>query len=71
MHQVPRIAGVPRFIVTDGVRHGGAVATCLVRRDLIAAAEHEMMLMYSAGYAWERLRTRRQPATLEQPAIGA
>ena len=71
MHQVPRIAGVPRFIITDGMRHGAALATSLARRDQIAAAEHEMMLMYSAGYAWERLRTRRPAATLEHRALGA
>jgi hypothetical protein len=70
MHQVPRIAGVPRFIITDGMRHAAALASGLARRDWVAAAKHEMMLMYSAGYAWERLRTPRSAGTLAARAMG-
>lgn len=71
MHQVPRIAGVPRFIITDGLRHAASLAASLLRRDQIAAALHEMMLIYSAGYAWERLRSGRLAVTVPPNALSA
>ncbi len=62
---IKRIRGVPRFMIGEMLRHTARLVASLVRRDLRSSVEHEMMLAYYAGYAWEDWRRhegRRRPA---------
>src|SRR5581483_10780434 len=48
--RVPKVAGVPRFMLGSAVRDGCGWLRALVSRDAIDRARHEMMLCYFAGY---------------------
>ena len=64
-----RVAGVPLFALRAMARHVLDGLGSLLRRDVIGATRHEMMLAYYAGFAWEdwrfarsaRLRPRSDP----------
>jgi glycosyltransferase involved in cell wall biosynthesis len=58
--KVKRIAGLPKYVLGDLVRHAGRFAGAVTRRDGIAAAEHEMALAYYLGYGWEAWRQSRR-----------
>ena len=62
LRTVPRISGVPRFVLGEMASHARGLAAGLLKRDRTGAAEEEMMLMYSLGYFREAWRTRREPA---------
>jgi hypothetical protein len=57
--RVRRLFGVPLFIVRCFVTDVVAAALALLRGHLRAAAEHEMMAWYAAGYIVERIRARK------------
>jgi glucosyl-dolichyl phosphate glucuronosyltransferase len=61
----PRIAGVPRFVYRQLAHHSWNALRECVRRHSAEAAEQEMLMIYSAGYAVESCRDfldRRGPA---------
>jgi glucosyl-dolichyl phosphate glucuronosyltransferase len=61
----PRIAGVPRFVYRELAQHSWRAFRESMRRHSAAAAEQEMLLIYSAAYAVESCRDfldRRGPA---------
>jgi glycosyltransferase involved in cell wall biosynthesis len=56
LSDVPRIAGVPRFVLGELVEHAWKALRAWLRRRPAEAAEQEMLLFYSAGYALESCR---------------
>jgi len=69
MQDARRIAGVPLFTFGELYRHVVRSLTAIVRRDVDSAVEHEMMVAYYAGYAWEEWRRHAQWKR-ELPAAG-
>ena len=59
VQDVKRIGGVPLFTLGEFCRHAVRCASSVARRDVGSAVEHEMMVAYYAGYAWEDWRGRR------------
>jgi len=51
LSQVPKIAGIPRYMYGSAIRDVGGYLRCLATGDLLGAVRHEMMLCYFAGYA--------------------
>jgi glycosyltransferase involved in cell wall biosynthesis len=51
LSQVPKIAGIPRYMYGSAVRDVAGYLRCLATRDLLGAVRHQMMLCYFAGYA--------------------
>jgi hypothetical protein len=65
LSEVRRILGVPRFVFGELIEHSYKAAGAWLRRRSCDAAEQEMLLIYSAGYAVESCRDfldRRGPA---------
>ena len=58
LQSVPRVLGVPRFIVGGAVRHAIGWLRSMVRRDARARTRHWLVLAYSLGYAREVWRSR-------------
>ena len=50
LSQVPKIAGIPRYIYGSAVRDVGGYLGALATGDRLGAVRHEMMLCYFAGY---------------------
>jgi glycosyltransferase involved in cell wall biosynthesis len=50
LSQVPKIAGIPRYMYGSAVRDVGGYLRCLATGDRLGAVRHEMMLCYFAGY---------------------
>jgi glycosyltransferase involved in cell wall biosynthesis len=50
LSQVPKIAGIPRYIYGSALRDVGAYLGALATGDRLGAVRHEMMLCYFAGY---------------------
>jgi glucosyl-dolichyl phosphate glucuronosyltransferase len=64
-----RVAGVPLFALRAMARHFvEGVARLLLRRDVIGATRHEMMLVYYAGFAWEDWRFARSSRPTGSPS---
>ncbi len=53
---VPRISGVPRFMIGEALRDALGWVLSLVRCDSVSRARHEMMLCYFAGVHARRIR---------------
>jgi glucosyl-dolichyl phosphate glucuronosyltransferase len=51
LSQVPKIAGIPRYMYGSAVRDVAGYLRARATRDLQGAVRHEMMLCYFAGYA--------------------
>ncbi len=51
LSQVPKIAGIPRYMCGSAVRDVGGYVRAVVTGDVLGAVRHEMMLCYFAGYA--------------------
>ena len=66
--EVKRIGGVPLFTLSEFCRHAVQCASSVARRDVGSAVQHEMMVAYYAGYAWEDWRRHKDPATDRFPA---
>ena len=65
LNEARRIVGVPRFVFRQLLAHSSRAIGAWARGRSMEAAEHEMMLIYSAGYALESCRDfldRRGPA---------
>ena len=56
LSRVRRVAGVPRFVWREILGHAWAAGRAALRRDRTTAAEHEMLMIYSMGYALESCR---------------
>jgi glucosyl-dolichyl phosphate glucuronosyltransferase len=63
-----RIAGVPLFALSAIARHIVDGLGSLLRRDVIGAARHEMMLAYYAGFAREDWRSARSSRLTRSPS---
>jgi hypothetical protein len=63
-----RVAGVPLFALKAMARHIVDGLRRLVRRDIIGATRHEMMLAYYAGFAWEDRRSARSSRPTSSPS---
>jgi GT2 family glycosyltransferase len=50
LSQVPKIAGVPRYMCGSAVRDVGGYLRAVATGDQLGAVRHEMMLCYFAGY---------------------
>ncbi|HXG64606.1 MAG TPA: glycosyltransferase [Blastocatellia bacterium] len=56
--KVPHIAGVPRYMFRSCLRASLKMARAFVRRDAVAAFEHELWLWFFAGIVRQRWRDR-------------
>jgi glucosyl-dolichyl phosphate glucuronosyltransferase len=56
---VPHIAGVPRYLYRKALRTARACAGASLRRDVLAAFEHELWLWFFAGVVSQRWKDRR------------
>ena len=72
------VLGTPRYLYRTALRHAGALAGALVRRNAPRAFEHELWLCMFMGIVHQRWRDRRQPfewtrgmrgATTRAPAL--
>jgi hypothetical protein len=63
-----RVAGVPLFALRAMARHFVEGFGSLLRRDVIGATRHEMMLAYYAGFAWEDWRSARSSRLTRSPS---
>jgi glycosyltransferase involved in cell wall biosynthesis len=50
LSQVPKIAGIPRYMYGSAVRDIGGYVRAVATGDVLGAVRHEMMLCYFAGY---------------------
>jgi len=50
LSQVPKIAGIPRYMCGAAVRDVGGYVRAVATGDVLGAVRHEMMLWYFAGY---------------------
>jgi len=50
LSQVPKIAGIPRYMYGSAVRDIGGYVRAVAIGDVLGAVRHEMMLCYFAGY---------------------
>jgi glycosyltransferase involved in cell wall biosynthesis len=50
LSQVPKLAGIPRYMCGSAVRDVGGYLRAVATRDVLGAVRHEMMLWYFAGY---------------------
>jgi glycosyltransferase involved in cell wall biosynthesis len=57
--QVPHIAGVPRYMYSTFLHSFGNTLTAFMKRDAIAAFEHELWLWFFAGIVQQRWKDRR------------
>jgi glycosyltransferase involved in cell wall biosynthesis len=64
LSQIPKIAGIPRYMFGSAVRDIGGYLRCLTTGDRLGAVRHEMMLCYFAGY----LRGGLSPDASSRPA---
>jgi glucosyl-dolichyl phosphate glucuronosyltransferase len=55
---VPRILGVPRYMLRSIVSEAAAAAVAALRGRRATAAEHAMMMCYAIGYSIEQIRRR-------------
>ena len=69
--QTRHVLGTPRYLYRTALRHTGALATALVRRDATPAFEHELWLWMFAGIVHQRWRDRRQPFAWSRGMRGA
>lgn len=71
---VPHIAGVPRYLYRKALRCAGRWANASLKRDVVAAFEHELWLWFFAGIVaerWKEWRAHRALSSRQQrrPAI--
>jgi glucosyl-dolichyl phosphate glucuronosyltransferase len=57
LSQVPKIAGIPRYMCGSAVRDVGGYFRAVATGDRLGAVRHEMMLCYFAGYVRGSLST--------------
>jgi glucosyl-dolichyl phosphate glucuronosyltransferase len=55
---VTHILGVPRYLYRTAISHGRDLLTALVRRDMVAAFDHELWLWFFAGIVHQRWKDR-------------
>jgi glycosyltransferase involved in cell wall biosynthesis len=65
--RVPRIGGVPRFMITTALFDTLGWISSFVRADTVRRARHEMMLCYFAGY----VRTRHSGHSMQHSGVTA
>jgi hypothetical protein len=58
---VPLVGGTPRYLFRTLAATGAAVVAAIVRRDRLAAFEHELQLWMYAGIIRQRWRDRAKP----------
>src|SRR5690606_3070736 len=56
--KIPRIAGVPRYMFRNLLTHARDLVRAWLRRDPVAAFEHELWLCFFAGIAKQRWSER-------------
>jgi glycosyltransferase involved in cell wall biosynthesis len=71
---VPHVAGVPRYLYRKALRCAGRWAKASLKRDVVAAFEHELWLWFFAGIVaerWKEWRAHRAVSSRQQqrPAI--
>lgn len=59
LRDVPRLAGLPRFLWGSALRDTGGWIRAALRRDPVARSEREMMLAFFAGYFMDTLQKGR------------
>jgi glycosyltransferase involved in cell wall biosynthesis len=67
---VPHIAGIPRYLYRTVFAHLRALLLARLRRNRVAAFEHELWLWMFAGIARQRWRDRRTPFAWADTHIG-
>jgi glucosyl-dolichyl phosphate glucuronosyltransferase len=67
--KVPQIAGVPRYMYRTLAMHAKGLLGALVRRDSVAAFEHELWLCFFAGIAKQRWSERK--VVIPPPQVSA
>jgi hypothetical protein len=65
LHSVPRLFGVPRYLVRSALSDVGGWLAALVRGDGRAQIRHFCELHYIAGYAVEMSRLRRRRVNIQ------
>jgi glycosyltransferase involved in cell wall biosynthesis len=65
LSQVPKIAGIPRYMYGSAVRDLGGYLRALAMGNLLDAVRHEMMLCYFAGYVRGRVSDDGAPRPAE------
>ncbi len=58
--KVPHIAGVPRYMYRSCLRTMKEMIRAMIRRDKVAAFEHELWIWFFAGIVHQRLKDRRK-----------
>jgi glucosyl-dolichyl phosphate glucuronosyltransferase len=66
--RVPRVLGVPRYMLRSIVSEAMAAIAAAARRRRATAAEHAMMMCYAVGYSVEQVRRRLGFAKEPEPA---
>lgn len=67
---VPRILDVPRYMLRSIVTEAAATLVTSVRGHRARAVEHEMMMWYATGYAYDQVRRRFGRESSAEPATG-
>ena len=55
---VPRVLDVPRYMLRSIVTEGANAVLAMTRGHRATAVEHEMMMWYAVGYAYDQVRRR-------------
>jgi GT2 family glycosyltransferase len=65
---VPHVFGVPRYLYRKAMQEAGAALAGYIRRDAVAAFDHELWLWFFAGIVRQRWRDRRHPVVAAAPS---
>jgi glucosyl-dolichyl phosphate glucuronosyltransferase len=68
LETVPRVLDVPRYMLRSIVAEGAAALVAFIRGHRATAVEHEMMMWYAVGYAYDQVRRRFGRQTGTEPA---
>ena len=65
---VPHIAGVPRYLYRKALSAAVSWVRATLRRDAVAAFDHEVWLWFFAGILRQRWKDSREPSRSRRPA---